>query len=487
MKKDHRLILILLAFFILWITVTTIFSDLSLTDVFYGAFGRNNGILTYCMLVIFMSATIFVSNDSFIKSLLLILITVGFFSAIYGTIQFLGKDPFGWISDNVIVFGFFGNPNFQASFMGISATVAFSYVMHQKNQLWLKLSFVAFIMLALFIVYQSKSQQGYLVFLVGISVVTYLWLTHHLIFKKLRIFYIFGLGLGVVFVILDVFQRSPWDPFLYKESVSYRGDFWKAGWNMTLGNPFFGVGLDGYRDNYRLYRDQIAANRNPGSFVDSAHNLLLDLSSGGGFPLVIIYLALVMITLSSARKIIKRSNAFDYNFAALLGAWVAYTSQSLISIQQIGLAVWGWVLAGAIIGYEINGRQSEQVKLPNRDALNVLAVGGGLVIGLIISLPPFITDAQFRSSVLSGEVTKIESALQRWPQNVSHVNFASDLFRKGGFPEQALNMARKAVALNPRNFEAWQQIFLSQNAPDAERKAALLKMRELDPFNQTLK
>jgi hypothetical protein len=43
------------------------------------------------------------------------------------------------------------------------------------------------------------------------------------------------------------------------------------------------------------------------------------------------------------------------------------------------------------------------------------------------------------------------------------------------------------VALNPRNFEAWQQIFLSQNAPEAERNAALMKMREMDPFNSTLK
>jgi hypothetical protein len=67
------------------------------------------------------------------------------------------------------------------------------------------------------------------------------------------------------------------------------------------------------------------------------------------------------------------------------------------------------------------------------------------------------------------------------------MNFASDLFRKGGFPDQALNMARKAVALNPRNFEAWQQILLSQNAPESERNAALMKMREMDPFNSTLK
>jgi hypothetical protein len=48
-------------------------------------------------------------------------------------------------------------------------------------------------------------------------------------------------------------------------------------------------------------------------------------------------------------------------------------------------------------------------------------------------------------------------------------------------------MAKKAVAINPRNYEAWQQIFLSQNATEVERKTALEKMREFDPFNRTLK
>jgi hypothetical protein len=321
----------------------------------------------------------------------------------------------------------------------------------------------------------------------GVSVLFYLWLRVSPVLKKFKLLYLFGLIVGIIAVLLDIFQKSPWSSFLYKESVSYRGDFWRAGWNMTINHPIFGVGLDGYRDNFRQYRDQVSANRNPGAFVDSAHNAFLDISSGGGLPLLAIYTTLLIMVLVSARRVIKRSTTFEYNFAALFAAWVAYSAQSIISIQQIGVAIWGWVLAGAIIGYEINSRQHYQLKHSNKDAAEVLAVSAGLIIGLIISLPPFIADAQFRSSVLKGEITKIETSLERWPQNVSNMNFASDLFRKGGFPDQALNMARKAVALNPRNYEAWQQIFLSQNAPDAERKTALLKMRELDPFNQTLK
>jgi O-antigen ligase len=486
-NNQHKKILLVLSSFILWSLISSVFSNLGFIDAFFGVFGRNNALLTYLMFIAFITATIFVSNLKFIRSLLLVMVFIGVLSATYGFMQSIGVDPFGWISENIIVFGFFGNPNFQASFMGITATVAFAYLLNKDYRLSIKLGYIAFICLALYIVYKSKSQQGYLVFIAGVSVVIYLWLRTKPVLKKFRVLYLFALGFGVIAVLLDIFQKSPWSSFLYKESVSYRGDFWQAGWNMTISNPVFGVGLDGYRDNFRFYRDQASADRNPNSFVDSAHNVFLDISSGGGFPLLLIYITLLVIVLISARKVIKRSTTFDYNFAALFAAWVGYTAQSVISIQQIGIAIWGWVLAGAIIGYEINSRKDQPVKLSSRDASEILAVSAGLIIGLIISLPPFIADAQFRSTVLKGDITKIESALQRWPQNVSNMNFASDLFRKGGFPDQSLNMARKAVALNPRNFEAWQQIFLSQNAPEAERNAALMKMREMDPLNSTLK
>jgi O-antigen ligase len=143
--------------------------------------------------------------------------------------------------------------------MGITATVAFAYLLNKDYKLSIKLGYLAFICLALYIVYKSKSQQGYLVFIAGVSVVIYLWLRTNPVLKKFRVLYLFALGFGVIAVLLDIFQKSPWRSFLYKESVSYRGDFWQAGWNMTISNPVFGVGLDGYRDNFRFYRDQASA------------------------------------------------------------------------------------------------------------------------------------------------------------------------------------------------------------------------------------
>ena len=102
-------------------------------------------------------------------------------------------------------------------------------------------------------------------------------------------------------------------------------------------------------------------------------------------------------------------------------------------------------------------------------------------------MPFFIADAQFRSTVRSGDVNKIMAAVQRWPQSFENMNFVTSLFRQGGFPDQSLIIARQAVKINPRSFEAWQQLSISLNASESERIGALAKMKELDPFNPTLK
>jgi O-antigen ligase len=298
------------------------------------------------MLIAALSSTANLQNK-----LALLLVLAGLVSGLYGLLQSFGGDPFDWINPYSPVFGFFGNPNFQASFMGMAAVAAVALGLKSSEKLMLRIGFLAFVLLALFNIYKSKSQQGYLVFLAGVAIVGYLYVRGNSKLKKLSLVYVVASVVGFVAVLVDILQKSPWSSILYKESVTFRGDFWRAGWKMTLDNPVFGVGLDGYRDHYRASRDLVTALR-PGSdaTTDSAHNVFLDISSGGGFPLLIIYVFLVGLTIFSALKVIGRSTGFDVGFAAVLGAWVAYLAQSVISINQLGLAVWGWVLMGSIIG-----------------------------------------------------------------------------------------------------------------------------------------
>ena len=487
-KRSNRSFLILSVCFVVWSSITLMFSGIDLTDGFFGISGRFNGVLTYASFIIFMTTALLLSRSELNSLLVKILAITGVISATYGLIQYLGKDPFSWINEYSPVFGFFGNPNFQASFMGISATASLALLLNVRSKLLYRFGCAIYILLALFVISKSKSQQGFLVFVAGASVVMYLWVSTQNRFKRLKSLYLIAWILGTFAVLIDILQKGPWQSFLFKESVSYRGDFWRSGWSMSLDNPIFGVGLGGFGDNFRQYRDLVSANRvEVSSNVDSAHNILIDISSGGGFPLLAFYLGFVLLTVVSAVKVIRRSTTFDFAFAGIFGAWVAYSAQSLISVSQIGIAIWGWVLSGAIIGYEINTRSKREPVALKNDASEILAISGGLILGLLLTMPFVISDTQFRSTVRSGDVNKIMASVQRWPQSVENMNFVTSLFRQGGFPDQSLIIARQAVKVNSKSFEAWQQLYASPNAPEAERVNALAKMMALDPLNPTLK
>jgi O-antigen ligase len=486
-SKENRAVLILSAFFLLWIVLASINSNMGIAEILFGVTGRNTGVLTYLSLLFLMLFAVDIKNNTSIPNLVLGLLVCGLISALYGLIQSFGLDQFEWINPYSPVFGFFGNPNFQASFMGISATAALSYCLQKsKWNLWRSI-WLAHIPLALYVVYASKSQQGYLVFAAGASVVIYLWIKSFDKLSKLKPIYLFICFIGITAVLLDILQKSPWQSVLYKPSITFRGDFWRTGWNITQGNPIFGVGLDGYRDSYRLYRDQIAAERNPSAMVDSAHNVFLDISSGGGFPLLIIYCGLIFLVLISIFRVVRREKEFNYSFAGIAGAWVAYLAQSVISINQIGLAIWGWVLSGVIIGYEIKTRNIAPSAAVRTSSMEWVVGYLSVIIGLVVSLPLVLADGQFRSTVKAGDVIKIEQNLERWPQSVIRMNAAAQIFIDGGFADRALVISQKAVKLNPRNFETWEKVYLNPESDENTKAQALSKMRELDPFNPNIK
>jgi O-antigen ligase len=481
----YRVVFLISGAFIIWSLISSLLSNTTSEEAFYGVTGRQTGALAYFSFVIIMLANVISSGHKLNSSLLVTLIVAGYINGIYGVFQSISADPFDWINPYSPVFGLFGNPNFHASFMGITATAAFSLLLRQQNKIKYRLIYGGFIPLALLNINQSKSQQGFLVLLAGVSVVLYLWLRSSS-YKRLTFIYIAAWLIGALLVILDILQKTPWKSILYKESVSYRGDFWRAGWQMTLDNPIFGVGLDGYRDNFRFYRDQVATDRNPNAMVDSAHNVFIDISSAGGFPLLIIYLAILFLALTSAVKVIKRSNTFDPIFAGIFGCWIAYLAQSLISINQIALAVWGWALTGAIIGYEIITREEKQQLAVKHKAIGWVGVTSGVIIGVSLTLPLFISDSQFRSTVKSGDVTQIQQSVEKWPQSVIRMTLAAKILREGGFADQALEISSKATKLFPNNFEAWQELYANPKASEKVKLKALQTMKKLDPLNPNL-
>jgi len=489
LTRRYRKIFIAAIGFVTWTIIATFASKINLTEGIFGVSGRQTGLLTYFAFVVLMLCAVLASSEDLQRKTSLALVWVGLISGLYGVLQAYGGDPVDWITSYSPVMGLFGNPNFQASFMGMIATTAIALSLEKTMKLRNRMGLFALALLALFNIFKSESQQGYLVFLAGVAVVGYLYLHRHVKLRKFRPIYAAVALIGFLAVTLDILQKSPWASFLYKDSVTFRGDFWRAGWKMTLDNPVFGVGLDGYRDHYRASRDLVTALR-PGSDVmtDSAHNLFIDVSSGGGFPLLFLYLFIIGLTIMSIFKVLRRSGTLSGGFIALVGTWAGYLAQSVISIGNIGLSVWGWVLMGAIIGYELNSRENSEIKTKRSDsAYPTVAIGVGLIAGLIVGVPPVAADATFRSTLKSGDVLKIEASVRQWPQSVTRLTYVAQLLREGNLPDRSIVIAREAVRFNPKNFEAWRELYLQPNATESERVQALSTMKKLDPLNPNLK
>ncbi len=488
-KSDHKLLLLVSTLFIVWLGIVLFVSKINLPEVLFGVTGRQTGFLTYVALIALMALIAALSSIRDLVNASKLLIISGWASGLYGLIQTIDADPFDWINPYSPVFGLFGNPNFHASFMGICATVALVICFdaaQTKRFRWISLIFVP---IAVLNIYESKSQQGFLVLAAGIFVFLYLCIRNNPRLSKLSVPYLFLTAISFVAVILDIFQKSPWKSLLYKESVTFRGDFWRAGWKMTTDNPVFGVGPDGYRDQYRFSRDLITAMR-PGSDVqtDSAHNVFLDLSASGGLVSLLLYILIIGLVLKSAYKVVKREKVFNPGFTAVIAAWVAYTAQSIISINQIGLAVWGWVLSGLIIGYEINTRESTKKSFTLKSGSSfVIPILAGSVLALSLGMPLMVADATFRSTIKSGDVIKIESSVRQWPKSVVRMTTVAQILREGNLPNRSIVIAREAVAFNPMNYEAWRELSLQPNASASERNEALKTMKKLDPFNPNLK
>ena len=264
---------------------------------------------------------------------------------------------------------------------------------------------------------------------------------------------------------------------------------------MGLSNPLTGVGLDSYGNWYRLYRRPSAMILPGPSIVsDSAHNVFIDFFASGGFPLLIAYISIQVLVVVSIWRILKNLSIFSFTPVALIASWLGYTSQSVISINQIGLAVWGWVLGGAIIGYSFlenkdvtkqprTNKPVKVIKVGRSEAAVSLAAIVGLLAGFFIALPPVRTDVAWRSALKVGNAGAVEAAMNMWPHNQRTLNSGIVLFANNGLPEKALEYARLDVKENGESFVSWFTLYQLEGISDSEKAKIYKKLHQLDPLN----
>lgn len=488
--------LVLICNFMTWQIVVFFVSGGEKFQQIFGTMGRNTGLITYLAFSILFVVAMVASTKAFLNRFLIASLVVGVASLGYGVIQALGGDPFEWVNPYSPVFGFLGNPNFQSSFLGILGAIVFTQLLTGTLKMKIKGAYLVYLLVTLYVINETHSQQGFLVLIIGSGISLGVFV--HQRSKALGYSYLGLAVVGFLGVLFGTLNKGPLASLLYKDSVTYRGDYWRAGWKMTLENPVFGVGLDSYGDWYRRSRTiEATLRRGPEVTSNAAHNVFLDISSYGGFPLVLIYIALMALVIVSAVKVIKRSQGFNAGFVGLVAGWVAFQAQSIISINQIGLALWGWVLSGLIIGYEINTRDGEVVeekKLGKKATKAVQASAGttvgvfvGLIVGVLVGMPPYLASAKYKGALESSNPTLIQEAAYIWPLDPSRMIQVAGTLNENKLEAQGLEVAVDAAKSFPDNYAVWAILYSMKSASGVQKAEALAQMKRLDPLNPNLK
>jgi hypothetical protein len=377
--------------------------------------------------------------------------------------------------------------------MFIAGYLAYGVSSYSSKQF--KYSMIAVLPITAFEIVNSNAIQGRVVGAAGVAIVGFFYLRSR--FSTL-IVALYSAGTAVIgfFALLGALQIGPLTSIIYKTSVSLRGQYWLAGWNTGQSHPFTGVGMDSFGDWYRRARD-IHALTLPGinTVVNASHNVPLDMFAFGGWPLFISYLIIMALGGLALVKVIRRSKKYDPILVCLTTLWVGYQLQSVISINQIGLAIWGWILTGAAIAYEREtrlGRENEAGSVrnstneANQHSKSVLFAAAFGLVGLMLALPPLVSDTKWRSAQVSRSAQTIEATMIPGyfnPQNSTRYLTNIQSLEQNNLPELSHKYALEAVQWNPNAYDLWRILYFLRNSTDLEKSLAVENMKRLDPLN----
>ena len=513
---DSKWLIISGSIFLLAMLSAILQSSSPLIQNLNGAHARNTGFLTYLfLLIITLSAALLREKKSFWYLSIGFLIA-GVLNVIYGASIIIFGDFLPWSNSENLVIGFFGNTNFMGSFLGMFTAGAFAWSLSGKLVPWQRILLLTLSGLAFYEIIESRATQGIVVFLAGLFIVGFYFLRSKTQSSVPALIYS---SIGAVFgftALLGILQRGPLTEYIYKSTVSFRGQYWRAGIEMGNANPFSGVGMDAYGDNYRTFRSLLAATTTPGPNVtaDSAHNVVIDFFASGGWPLLLSYLATLIIASIALVRVTLRDRTYRPEFVAIASVWICYQLQSIVSINQIGLAIWGWALTGALVGYErasrdksmdIN-RSTENIRTVNlapdkkdksrgkqkdiEQGFTPGLVGAiGVAIGVLLALPPLTSDLKWRSSFSNLNLQTIEQDTKPTyftPTNSFLIVSYAIVLESNKFYDLSYKFAKRAVEFNPDNFRSWQLLLSVTNATLEDKVQATANMKRLDPLNPQL-
>ena len=486
---------------------SALFSDQSISRTLIGTWGRNDGFLTYLAFTILF---LFISNNFHSHSALSIVYYLVFLGAgltIYGFLQYF--KVINTSESDLPVTITLGNSNFAGAFFAISILSLFGLLLFHQD-LRLKLSILAMIFGQIFLLFATDNDQSKIMIVLGVLIIVFLVVLKTKVQNlslKLKSTALAGVVSSLCLLVLFARKSGLFNNIDF-DSLYDRFLFWQTGLRMFSDNLLFGVGVDAFGDWYRVYRDEVSiGNTGVANYVDNAHNIFVQLAATGGVFLVLSYLLLLIFILWRGILAVKYSTGKNAIIVyTLFSIWLVLQAQSLVSIDQIGLSVWNWTIAGGIVGASYVHISPENSKNENKRPvkvryLNLIKMG----VGILIIIPNIYlvnySRSQFQIHSLSQKILNSESISEAraYSSELFQISIASNesfsmnrsirILLELGQNDEALELAKRTVEIAPLSLESWHLLATIYEKTSQTRLAIEPRTRtvELDPLNPDLK
>lgn len=303
---------------------------------------RGTGALVYGSLAVLALAASTGSQRTGVW-LLVAIASVGGLEGAILVVQAANADPFVWTGVSQIV-GTTGNPNFSSATCAFALPAGAALALRTRTASH-SAAAIGAVVFAIGGLVAAASTQGWFAGLGGLTVVGLAWKGPHLNYRSAAQVVMAVSALGVLLVV-------GWSMVIRSESPSVveRRREWVAAAKVFAEHPAVGVGQGGYALKWAAARPASYAAERPLQVVDDPHSVPLAMGTSGGILLAAAYGALVLGTGIRGLRALAESHwsAQGWVVAGVLGVWLSYQVQSLVSIDQPGLSVVHWVSLGTI-------------------------------------------------------------------------------------------------------------------------------------------
>ena len=508
-SKSDKFLLVIYSLLALVMLASGFLGSQNYIRVLFGTTGRNNGLIYYLAAISLAVVLVrLVIQELEVSYLNRVLIWSSLAFAFYCAMQFFDLDPVAWNNPYSRVIGTLGNPNFSASALA-SFAVFWLYLFFRADgqKLNVRALFLLPALTMVFLSWSTESLQGLIVFALGATLIIYMAIREKYSSSLIPYLFFFGGGLVLAIVFTSFLGIGPLGGTLEQYTLKLRGWYASFGIMVMLDSPLTGVGVDNYVSAFRTFKsEEFVLQYGSGLTTNNAHSTPAQIGATFGLAVFLLYCLLHLWILSRALKVISSRDTSQFYLKGVALMWILIFSQSLLSIEIIGLGVMNWVLGAIILSatsIRANSNNLEEIRTGKKQRTQSLPAWTGsltiasLLAGSILVIPVSREDKAFQNlafiqvadeqskSIVRQEYEKLSNLTLLYPNKIDA--FAANLF-KADMSSELGKVAENLYRVDKNDaYAASVLATFYQNTGQVTKELEIReRIRALDPWNSNL-